>query len=577
MCQRAEDHGRGDACDRPAEAGKAGRCRDPMLVDKGGVYRTIIETMKEGVAVVTPDGMIRYYNAQFGEIVRRPAGRLVGRMLSDLAATESRSSLEALLRTAARRPVRRRMAFQSGDGTPVPTLISMAPVRGGDEPALCLVVADLSELEHSDSVIRRLCRQDESLRKSRERYRRLIETTNEGVWEVNGDLVTTYVNPRMAQMLGYAPREMIGRKARNFMADGNGDVLHRWENPQGGGEACERRLRRKDGSTLWVLVSASPLRDRHGQECGWFAMCTNITRRKAAEAALQQTHDELEVRVAERTAELSRAVKALEEEVRQRMSVQDILRERSRQLRTMASQLTLTEQRERDRLAVVLHDGLQQLLVGARFRLETIKRSADPTTRSRADEVGELLAQSLAISRSLTAELSPPVLQQGLASGLEWLANWMRSTQELDVELDIDRPLKPLGTDTTLLLFQATRELLFNVVKHAGVRSVSLHAARSNDRVLVTVADEGRGFDPAKLDGDIAEADGFGLLHIRRRIDSIGGRMDIDSAPGRGSRFVLTAPCERSNRPPAPTAPPPTARDAGGDRASRRSPLSGDA
>jgi len=210
-------------------------------------------------------------------------------------------------------------------------------------------------------------------------------------------------------------------------------------------------------------------------------------------------------------------------------------------LRRMTAELSLAEQRERRRLAQVLHDGLQQILVGAKYKLDTVPRSQNvPQATS---QVARLIDDAIETSRSLTAELSPPILLQGdLLLALEWLVRWMHDKHELDVHLVVPKKLEPLAEGMLLLLFQTARELLFNVVKHAGVKTACVEVNRLDGLILMTIEDEGSGFDPNRLYAEGGQASGLGLFGVNERLSYMGGRMDIDSAPGCGSRFKLTVP-----------------------------------
>ncbi|MFA9478447.1 PAS domain S-box protein [Phycisphaerales bacterium AB-hyl4] len=246
-----------------------------------------------------------------------------------------------------------------------------------------------------------------------------------------------------------------------------------------------------------------------------------LAERRATERKLQSLNETLEQRVAERTAEAEH---------------------RATQLRALAAELTQTEQRERRQLAQSLHDHLQQLLVAAKLRLHAMigQFEDEPTIRGLL-QIDELLTQSVDASRSLTTELSPPILHDaGLAAALDWLARWMRDKHGLHVTVEADRSANPATEDVRVLLFNATRELLFNVVKHAVTRNA--HVTLSTDerqRVCVAVSDEGVGFDPAQKTLDNT---GFGLFSIQQRLDVLGGETRIESSPGRGTRIELFAP-----------------------------------
>ena len=265
--------------------------------------------------------------------------------------------------------------------------------------------------------------------------------------------------------------------------------------------------------------------------------------RKRMGEALRQARDEMELRVEERTVELTQTVDTLQSEVIQRALAEQSLRERSDQLRLLASELTLAEQRERQRLAHVLHDGLQQLLVSAKFRLAMMERTAKEKEAKRAaKEVSELIDESIETSRSLTADLSPPILSEGLVPALEWLVRWVYEKHGLAIDLQAHGDVEPGAEDVTVLMFQAARELLFNVAKHARTKAARMHLTRSEDQIQLSVTDEGVGFDPAQLRAEGGRSGGFGLFSIHERLNLLGGRMEVVSAPGRGSRFTLIAP-----------------------------------
>jgi len=276
------------------------------------------------------------------------------------------------------------------------------------------------------------------------------------------------------------------------------------------------------GGRRWYAdASAAPVRDAQGEAVGGVAVTVDITGRKETEEALRRANARLEHEVKEGTEELA---------------------QRATQLRALAAELTLSEQRERRRMAKVLHDHLQQLLAGAKFRTALLARRADPHVKHAAREVEELLEAALEASRALTVELSPPILHDGtLVDGLKWLTRWMADRHGLVVVLSETPSVPPLAEDVKLLLFESVRELLFNAVKHAAVRSatVNVRVARGSELQIV-VSDNGKGFDPAKLKRPGEAGGGFGLFGIRERLALIGGRMDVESAPGRGTRIVLT-------------------------------------
>lgn len=233
-------------------------------------------------------------------------------------------------------------------------------------------------------------------------------------------------------------------------------------------------------------------------------------------------------------------------DVTDRIRNEQQLRLRTGQLRALAGELTMTEQRERSRLAGILHDHLQQLLVAAKFQVATLNHNGPDET---IKEVESLLSQAIATSRSLTAELSPPILHGApLTAALEWLADTMAAKHSIHVNVMARDADIAIAKDVKVLLFEAVRELLFNVVKHAGVGAAVVRLKRARkSRLRIVVADGGRGFELTELRLATEGPDGrFGLFSIQERLTLIGGRLAIRSRPGKGSMFVLEAPLQPS-------------------------------
>ncbi|MEX0652749.1 MAG: response regulator [Phycisphaeraceae bacterium] len=224
----------------------------------------------------------------------------------------------------------------------------------------------------------------------------------------------------------------------------------------------------------------------------------------------------------------------------ERQKLHEQLEEKAARLQALARQLSQAEQSERSRISRLLHDHLQQILVSIKMYVESLTPSA---LQDQQETVQTLLDQAMDVSRTLTIELSPPVLMDvGLSASLSWLANWMKQKYNLHVATEIDPEAEP-GTDPVrFMLFHAVRELLFNVTKHAKVNEARLTMTGENGHLRITVTDEGVGFDPQTLDRDAASASAFGLIHLRERIRLIGGTLEVDAAPGRGCRIILTAP-----------------------------------
>ena len=240
------------------------------------------------------------------------------------------------------------------------------------------------------------------------------------------------------------------------------------------------------------------------------------------------------LRQAVETAALRRAV----DEQRQRLEAQArALADQNREIQELASALTLAEQAERSRIALVLHDHLQQVLYGARLLTQSLP-STDDEGRGR---IAAALDESIAITRRLTLDLTPPVLDaEDLSVAVRWAGEHAHEVYGLRVDVEAQTGVVVARRDVRVLLVELVRELLFNVAKHAGTGRARLGLAHAGGVLTLTVEDDGRGFDPAVLSAPLATvAGGIGLYSVRGRIELVGGTFAVRSTPGAGTRVTL--------------------------------------
>jgi signal transduction histidine kinase len=229
-----------------------------------------------------------------------------------------------------------------------------------------------------------------------------------------------------------------------------------------------------------------------------------------------------------------------------------LLLEKQRQLRSLASELILSEQRQRKHLATELHDYMAQLMVLGGLKISHIQsrlRAPDPFLINSLGEIEDIFSRSLAYTRTLMAELSPPVLHElGLPAALQWLAQDMVK-HGLNVELRLSPGSLSLRDDQHVLLYQSIRELLINIVKHAKTSRASLSLSiEGMNQLHIVIADQGSGFDVESLAARPAGVH-FGLFSIRERMEAMGGSFQLDSAPGRGTTITLTLPLSTDEEP----------------------------
>jgi PAS domain S-box-containing protein len=487
---------------------------------------------------------------------------------------------------------------------------------------------------------------EEALRASESQYRRLVETSNDGIWVIDNENDTSFVNKRMAEMLGCTVQEMSGASLFDFMdsdveAVASSNVERR---RQGIAEQHDFKFRRKDGSYFWALVSTNPIHDESGNYFGALAMITDITERKRTEEALRASEQRLHLALnsaylilfewditrnevqrfvskdpalaptSGRSSTMEELLNIVHPEDRERFTAnvsasmqriegryenefriihpdgkvrwlhetgffehdllnrpirliglsQDVTDQkkaelellqlnesldqlvfertaladaRSKQLQALAVELIEAEEREKQRIAGLLHEDLQQLLAAARFKLES-KCQLDPDLK----QVQNLLEESINKARHMSRELSPAVLHHyDLAAAIEWLCLNVREQFGLTVGLEAETSKQVESAPSKVFIFRAIQELLFNIVKHAGVNTAKVKIEKSADELVIMVSDAGKGFDTSALETFTGKT-GLGLMSLRERASYIGGGLTIESSPGKGSRFILRVP-----------------------------------
>jgi signal transduction histidine kinase len=226
-------------------------------------------------------------------------------------------------------------------------------------------------------------------------------------------------------------------------------------------------------------------------------------------------------------------------------------------VRRMAFDAALTEERERRRIAIELHDRIGHGLALAQIKLSSVRGDLSGASRVAIDGAVELVEQAIADQRTLIFDLSPPVLYDlGLKEAIAWFAEDVEKRHGVQIEVVDDGSDKPLDDASKAVVFRAVRELIMNVLKH-GKAPAKASLRRTDDLLEVEVEDSGVGFDPG-APTDRAGGGGFGLLSVREQIASLGGTLKIDSAPQQGTRVSVRVPLHTSGIPPqqGPGLPP---------------------
>jgi two-component system sensor histidine kinase UhpB len=346
-----------------------------------------------------------------------------------------------------------------------------------------------------------------ALLESEQRLRSIIDHSVELFYLHDTEHKLIYVSPQCFNIFGYRPEEMVVKwTTLTTDAPMNQKGLELTERAIKTGRKQEPYLleiRRKDGDLRIIEIDESPVKDENGAVIAISGALRDVTERKKAENELC---------------------------------------EYQAKLKAMALEILHTQERERQRLAVGLHDDICQKLVFSKFTLESSLCSiSDAEVTSSFRRVAETISETIRMAESLTFELSNPILREfGFVSALEkYLSTEIKDKHGIDFELDVTEPLGTLQEDIKTCLFRVACELLTNVVKHAKAQKVKVSVRKKHDVLYLTIQDDGVGFDPAKLTGRDSRAVRFGLFSIREQLEHLGGILTIESSPGRGTMVMV--------------------------------------
>lgn len=375
---------------------------------------------------------------------------------------------------------------------------------------------------------------DETLLQSQISLARLVSTSYEGIWSVDQNGRTTFVNQRAAEILGYTLGEIQGRNAFEFLMSsevGAGqETLARIAAGESG--RVEAHARRKDSSEAILLVSYSPIFDEYGRFQGALAMFSDITDRKRTEKVIQETSKQLksysemlETRVRERTEELVNLQRCLVDRVE-------------------AERLWVSQD---------LHDGPMQEIYALMYRIAAFKDlTDDPGMRAEITVVMDKLKAIIEGLRIVTRELRPVSLTPfGLERAIrEYSERFDLEHPELRLSLDLMQDGQSIPEHIRLALFRIYQTALNNVIRHAQAKNVFVRLSLDKESIFLEIKDDGIGFEVPKRLRTLLNQGHFGLAGAAERTEAIGGNLQVESASGSGTRLRVWVPLRSEGEQP---------------------------
>ncbi len=462
------------------------------------LYKTIAEESQAGVYVVQ-DGIFIYVNDN--------AARYTGYSPQELAGKESLFCVHPKDRKIIAKNLKRALNDKRSlpytyriitkDGSMRWIIETVSPISFGGEKLILGNAMDVTEIKEARQRLEEL----EELEAS------ILDAIPHAVIGFERRHII-FANNAVEDVFGWTPKEMIGKLSRLLYRNDEeyekiGGIFYNLREDQRT-HAEEFPCRTKDGREIICMMSASVI-GKSIKDRKVVVVYEDITERKKARAKLLEYHESL---------------------------------------RSLASELSMTEERERQFIATALHDGISQTMAVAKIKIESLRREAESTHLiDPLKEIIHLMDQLIYETRSLTLDLSPPVLYiLGLEAALEWLAEQFQEKHDINVELTMDTTKAELNKDISFFLFRSTQELLMNVVKHAHTKEALVTLKKAGSDIFLSVEDNGIGFDKSDLEFPEDWSKGFGLFSIRERVDYLGGQCYIESKKGVGTRITMIVP-----------------------------------
>ena len=464
-------------------------------------YRDLFEHARDAIVTFDPEGNITDANKAVEEYGFKRE-ELIGKSFLDYVIEGHRArAVEDFETLIGGRSVRDEMDVITPKGTITVEYSDNPIIRGKHVVGVQAILTDITDRKEAERV----------LRESEERLKILFEFTPDAIYL--NDLEGYFVDGNNAaeELSGFKRGELVGK---NFTEVG---LLSSDEIPKAvanleriaAGQTVgpdEFTLTKTDGSRVMVEIRAYPVQINNRALSLWIAY--DITKRKEAE---------------ERLLEYQAKLKA------------------------MASEILRTEDRERKRIAIGLHDNICQNLVLTKVLLQSTSRLvSDPGVSGPLKIASGIMSELIKQANSLTFELSNPILYElGFVLAMKkHLAEEVQQKHGIAFELESDEGLRIPDEELKSCLFRISRELLMNIVKHAQARNVKVSIHKIQDRIRIVIQDDGVGFDSHKVSSEVLRTSGFGLFSIREQLEHLGGNFAIESEPGRGATVTVVVPLE---------------------------------
>lgn len=371
---------------------------------------------------------------------------------------------------------------------------------------------------------------------------RLLDLADDTIMVRDLNDIIVYWNQGAERLYGWSRAEAIGQYVHTFLQT----VF-----PEDFEKVRERFLRLgtwsgvlihtvKNGSQVFVDSRWTLEKDDRGKPAAYLEINNNITEKKRAEEALQCAYGELETRVCERTAELSRANLLLQKEIQKHKDTEEALRNSEIELRALSSRLWNAQEEERRRISRELHDDLGQILTAIELDLQRALKSRDKIKRNTLlQELLQKSSEARGRIREISSLLRPGILDDlGIREAIEHNVSEFMSRTGIQVDLSLGCISRDISGDAATTLYRILQEALNNVSRYSNASRVSISLVPKENQLHFSIRDNGRGFDRSSLKMEKS----LGISGMKERALLLGGNFEFDSSPGRGTEIKVSLP-----------------------------------
>jgi PAS domain S-box-containing protein len=523
-----------------------GAGEQPRLSPVGSHYRTLIEAADDAIFQLDRSGNYLFINEAGARRLGVQKEAMVGRNIRDFFPADALNLLETL-----------ESVFSSGQGVSVlrrvmigrkrvdfsAILVPLKDSQGGVE-SVVVIARDVSRIRTLATAAKR----------NQRRIRELFNNMGEGVGIVDAEERFRFANPAANVIFGVSDGQLRNRNLREFVTEeGWQQIRHEsLQRSQGLRNSYQLEIIRPDGERRFLQVTATPRRSRAGAYLGAFGVFYDVTLQRKIEQALRRTGEELEERVAQRTAQLSEVVQELQREIHQKelavtaqKATEEELRESRERLRLLTASIESGREEECKRIAREIHDELGQNLTAAKYEIASLRKAVPkdhPELERRLDALNRRLDSVTEDVRRIARNLRPPLLDHfGLEAALECLAGDFQERTGIQCECQLGGSSEPIEEPTATSVFRICQEALTNVARHSNASLVELTLCHDGKNLLVQIKDDGRGITTEELHKPT-----LGLLGMEERARRVGGQLQIGPADVKGTKVDIVIPLRRT-------------------------------